>query len=192
MGASILNSKGMSELETDPDSATISKTSKPSPSAAKNKNGLEKPRRVLLVDDHATTRSLLRILLEEHPEIEVVAEASDGDEAIVLAEMYRPDIILMDIQLPRVNGVEATRHIHKNLPQIVIIGVSSQYTHHGYNAMMAAGAVAFVGKEDAVSALYKTIQFGLHACPTRTLSHLASLEQKAADVNCSVRDFPLP
>jgi DNA-binding NarL/FixJ family response regulator len=83
-------------------------------------------------------------------------------KAVVLAERYRPDVTLMDIRLPRVSGVEATRQINDNLPQSMIIGMSSLYTPHSYNAMMAAGAVAFVRKEDAVEVLYKTLAFALY------------------------------
>ena len=118
--------------------------------------------RVLLVDDNAAVRTVLKELLEEHADLQVVGEASDGDEAVVLAERYRPDVTLMDIRLPRVSGVEATRQINKKLPQSVIIGMSSLYTPHSYNAMMAAGAVAFVRKEDAVELLYKTLAFALY------------------------------
>ena len=118
--------------------------------------------RVLLVDDNAAVRTVLKGLLEEHADLQVVGEASDGDEAVVLAERYRPDVTLMDIRLPRVSGVEATRQINKKLPQSMIIGMSSLYTPHSYNAMMAAGAVAFVHKEDAVEALYKTLAFALY------------------------------
>ena len=118
--------------------------------------------RVLLVDDNAAVRTVLKVLLEEHADLQVVGEASDGDEAVVLAERYRPDITLMDIRLPRVSGVEATRQINKKLPQSMIIGMSSLYTPHSYNAMMAAGAVAFVRKEDAVEVLYKTLAFAMY------------------------------
>jgi DNA-binding NarL/FixJ family response regulator len=132
---------------------------------------------VLVVDDDSVDRALLRALLEERAELQVVGEASDGEEAVVLAERYRPDVILMDIHLPRVNGVEATRHIMKKLPQSLIIGVSCLYTPHSYNSMITAGAVAFVRKEDAVEALYKTIEFAMHAyCPDRHPSVLMTAQ----------------
>ena len=118
--------------------------------------------RVLLVDDNAAVRTVLKGLLEEHADLQVVGEASDGEEAVVLAERYRPDVTLMDIRLPRVSGVEATRQINNKLPQSMIIGMSSLYTPHSYNAMMAAGAVAFVRKEDAVEVLYKTLAFAMY------------------------------
>ncbi|HSL03838.1 MAG TPA: response regulator [Nitrospiraceae bacterium] len=124
--------------------------------------------RVLLVDDDAVSRTLLRALLDEHVDLQVVGEASDGEEAVLLAEQARPDVILMDVRLPRVSGAEATRQINKKLPQSMIIGMSSLYTPHSYNAMMAAGAVAFVHKEDAVEALYKTLAFAMYTYyPTR-------------------------
>ena len=121
-----------------------------------------RPWRVLLVDDNAAVRTVLKRLLEEHADLQVVGEACDGEEAVMLAERYRPDVTLMDIHLPRVSGVEATRQINNKLPQSMIIGISSLYTPHSYNAMMAAGAVAFVRKEDAVEVLYKTLTFAMY------------------------------
>jgi DNA-binding NarL/FixJ family response regulator len=123
------------------------------------------------VDDDAVSRTLLRALLDEHVDLQVIGEASDGEEAVLLAEQARPDVILMDVRLPRVSGVEATRQINKKLPQSMIIGMSSLYTPYSYNAMMAAGAVAFVHKEDAVEALYKTLAFAMYTYyPTRRSS----------------------
>ena len=122
----------------------------------------KRPWRVLLVDENAAVRTALKMLLEEHTDLQVVGEASDGEDAVVLAERYRPDVTLMDIRLPRVSGVEATRQINNKLPQSMVIGMSSQYTPNSYNAMMAAGAVAFVRKEDAVEVLYKTLAFALY------------------------------
>lgn len=163
----------MSEVVSDEASALTTASCH----AAQSGSQTKRQWRILLVDDDTVVRTLLRILLEEHVDLQVVGEASDGEEAVVLAERYRPDVILMDIHLPRVNGVEATRHINKKLPQSRIIGVSCLYTHHNYNAMLAAGAVAFVRKEDAVEALYKTVEFAMHAyCPNRPIALLDSLD----------------
>lgn len=132
-------------------------------------------RRVLLVDDNERDRHLLKVLLEEHEGIEVVGEASNGEEAQALAEQQQPDVILMDIRLPRTTGVEATRQINRRLPEVTIIGVSHLYTPHDYNAMITAGAVAFVRKEDAVEALYKTIRYSTrHYRPDRPIASVRS------------------
>ncbi|HEU4683307.1 MAG TPA: response regulator transcription factor [Nitrospira sp.] len=124
-------------------------------------------RRVLIVDDHASVRALIRIVLEEHQELEIAGEAMDGEEAVAMAEVHRPDVVLMDIHMPRLNGVEATRRISRALPGTAIIGLSLEYSPYAYNAMCAAGAVAFLRKEDVMDSLYKTIQFSLQARPNR-------------------------
>ena len=140
----------------------------PSSHVAQSGSRTNRQWRVVVVDDDTVDRTLLRVLLEEHVDLQVVGEASDGEEAVVLAERYRPDVILMDIHLPRVDGVEATRHINRKLPQSLIIGVSCLYTPDSYNRMIVAGAVAFVRKDDAVEALYKTVEFATHTyCPKR-------------------------
>ncbi len=124
--------------------------------------------RVLIVDDHALARQTIRTILESYLEIEVAAEASDGEEAVREAERVRPDVILMDVNLPRKNGIEATQQIKRLLPNIVILGMSADYTSQNYNAMIAAGAVAFLRKEDAADLLFKTIVYTMFTyCPYR-------------------------
>ncbi|BCA56073.1 hypothetical protein W02_32130 [Nitrospira sp. KM1] len=183
---------GPEALETAPNYASLN--SKTAAADGKvNESEPRKPQRVLLVDDHAIARNLLRILLEEHPDFEVVGEASDGEEAIALTDLYRPDIVLMDIQLPRLSGVEATRRLHQQWPHTAIVGVSSQYTPTGYNAMIAAGAVAFVCKEDAVGALYKTIEFSIRYNPhvSRAVNSSPSQEMMPADVRNPLSELPM-
>lgn len=80
--------------------------------------------RILLVDDHTLVRRGLRVLLESYAEIEVVGEASDGLEAVEKAKLLKPDLILMDCYLPRLDGVEATRRILSLLPQTKVIMLS--------------------------------------------------------------------
>lgn len=157
------NTNVMSEVVPDEVPAALGLTA-PSSHVAQSGSRTNRQWRVLLVDDDVVVRPLLRVLLEKHEGLQVVAEASDGEEAVVSAEQYRPDVILMDIHLPRVDGVEATRQINKRLPQCMIIGLSCLYTPYEYNAMLAAGAVAFVRKEDAVEALYKTVEFAMNTC----------------------------
>lgn len=126
------------------------------------------PWRALIVDDHAMVRQMIRIILESYADIvEVVGEASDGEEAVGLAKVHRPDLVLMDVNLPDKSGVEATRDIKQTLPNVVILGISAEYTPKVYNSMIAAGAVAFVRKEDAADLLFKTIVYAMITyCPS--------------------------
>ena len=161
MNALTENSHIISEVVSDEPAATSGQTA-PTSHFAQSNYGENRHWRVLVVDDDALSRTLLKSLLDEHVEFQVVGEASDGEEAAELAERYRPDVILMDIHLPRINGAEATRLIIKKLPQSVTVAVSCLYTPQIYNSMMAAGAVAFVRKEDAMEVLYKTLKFAVH------------------------------
>ena len=78
----------------------------------------------MLADDHAVVRQGLAQLLQKESDIEVVGAAADGQEAVELAARLLPDVILMDISMPKLNGVEATNTIHKDFPEIRIIGLS--------------------------------------------------------------------
>ena len=113
--------------------------------------------RVLLVEDHAIVREGLRGVLA-YPDIQVVGEACDGEEAIVQAERYRPDVIIMDINLPKLNGLEATGRIKARLPETIVIGLSIQEADHMEPALQEAGGTAYVTKDSAASSLYAAIQ----------------------------------
>ena len=116
--------------------------------------------RVMIVNAHASVREMMRIVLEAHSDlIEVIGEASDGNQALGLAELYPIDLVLMDIHLTHVNSIDATRQMKKLLPQAVIVGIASEYSPLLYNAMIAAGAVAFVRTEDMEELLFRTIVF---------------------------------
>lgn len=120
--------------------------------------------RVLIVNAHASIREMIRIVLETHADlIEVVGEASDGEAAVAQAELYPIDLVLMDIHLSQMNSTDATKQMRRLLPQMVIVGIASEYSPLLYNAMIAAGAVAFVRTEDAADLLFKTIVFAMCA-----------------------------
>jgi PAS domain S-box-containing protein len=114
--------------------------------------------RVLLVEDHAVVREGLRGVLGAYLDIQVVAEAGDGEEAIAQAESYRPDVIIMDISLPKFNGIEATRRIKVRLPETIVIGLSTHQANYVEPALRDAGGTAFVTKESAAASLYEAIQ----------------------------------
>ena len=113
--------------------------------------------RVLLVDDHAMVRQGLRSVLDSYEDLEVIGEAGDGEAAISLATALQPDVVVMDINMPRVDGIEATRRITSEHPDIVIIGLSVQNERHIEEAMLNAGAAVFVTKERAAVQLYEAI-----------------------------------
>jgi DNA-binding NarL/FixJ family response regulator len=104
--------------------------------------------RVLLVDDHPTVRQTLRSTLEANPKIEVVGEASDGEEAIARVEHLQPAVVVMDIYMGRMDGVTATRLIKAQHPQVAVIGLTIAQKDFQLYAMHKAGAVEVIGKEN--------------------------------------------
>ena len=118
---------------------------------------LERPVRVLLVDDHAMVRQGLRSILDGYPNLDIIAEAGDGEEAITLARLLKPDLIVMDVNMPRLDGIEATKRIREELPATYVVGLSVNEAEHIVKSMRAAGAAAFLTKESAADHLYETI-----------------------------------
>ena len=114
-------------------------------------------RRVLLVDDHAMVRQGLRAILDHYPDLFIIGEAADGREAVSISRKRAPDVIIMDINMPRMDGIEATKLIKKERPETVIIAVSVNDTPQVRESMQKAGASAFVSKEEAGERLYETI-----------------------------------
>ena len=102
--------------------------------------------RILIVDDHAAFRRALREFLHQQPQLSVVGEASNGYEAIAHAYALRPDVILMDIAMPHMDGIEATTRIHAELPELRILGLSMQARNETAHTMERAGADGFFVK----------------------------------------------
>ena len=102
--------------------------------------------RVLIADDHTIVRSGVRLLLEGEPDIEVVGEALDGSEALALAETLRPDVVLMDIAMPGIDGLEATRQLKARWPDIKVLALTMHRTEEYFFEMLQAGASGYVLK----------------------------------------------
>jgi DNA-binding NarL/FixJ family response regulator len=102
--------------------------------------------RILIVDDHPTMRTMLRELLRERPQLSVVGDAANGLEAIASARMLRPDVIVMDVTMPYMDGVKATARIRAELPDIEILGLSMHDRGDGGRAIEEAGASGFFVK----------------------------------------------
>jgi DNA-binding NarL/FixJ family response regulator len=113
--------------------------------------------RILLADDHVVMRSGLRLLLERQPDLEVVAEAADGREAVDMSAAQKPDVVVMDIAMPRLNGVEATRQIVARHPATSVVILSMHSDESYVLRSLKAGAKAYLLKDSAESDLISAI-----------------------------------
>jgi two-component system response regulator DegU len=114
--------------------------------------------RVLVVDDHAVLRQGLIELLQKESFIDVVGQAGDGLQAIDEARRLRPDAIVMDISMPRMNGIEATRIIVAEMPTVRVVGLSMHDRSDMARAMRDVGAVAYVAKDSPVEEIIAGIR----------------------------------
>ncbi|HXI40346.1 MAG TPA: response regulator transcription factor [Bryobacteraceae bacterium] len=115
------------------------------------------PIRILLGDDHTVMRNGLRLLLERQPNLIVIGEASDGREAVRLAEELLPEVVIMDIAMPNLNGIEASRQIVKSNPEIAIIILSMHSDESYVIRALKAGARAYLLKDSAEGDLISAI-----------------------------------
>jgi len=114
--------------------------------------------RILIADDHDVVRSGLRLILESHPGWEVCAEASNGRTAVKLAQQLKPNIAVIDLELPDLNGLEATRQIKKELPEIEVLIYTMYETEELIRKVLAAGARGYVLKSDAGQHLTEAVE----------------------------------
>ncbi len=117
----------------------------------------------MVVDDHAIVRQGIANLLAEETDIEVVGEAADGQEAVDKAAKLLPDVILMDVSMPKLNGIEATRAIRNEFSDIRIIGLSMFGDDERAQAMRDAGAVEYLTKSGQADALINVIRKSVQA-----------------------------
>jgi DNA-binding NarL/FixJ family response regulator len=114
--------------------------------------------RILQAEDHAEKRTGLRLVLERQRDFQVVGEASDGREAVALAQQQKPDVILMDIGMPNLNGIEAARQITTSLPQVSVVILSMHSDEAYVLRALKAGARGYLLKESAESDLIAAIR----------------------------------
>jgi DNA-binding NarL/FixJ family response regulator len=114
--------------------------------------------KVLLVDDHAILREGLRSLIEKQPDIEVVADVDDGRRAIELVRELSPDVVIMDVTMPRLGGIEATRQITGEFPAVKVIALSIHSRRPFVADMLQAGAAGYILKECLFDELVQAIR----------------------------------
>jgi DNA-binding NarL/FixJ family response regulator len=117
-----------------------------------------KPTRVLLADDHTMVRQGLVAILKSEPEFEVVGEASDGNEAVERAVALRPDVVVLDVAMPRLGGLEAARRIRKAVPETRILVLTMHEEEEYVLRMVRAGAAGYLVKDGAAAELVQALR----------------------------------
>ena len=153
---------------------------------------IARPIRVLLVDDQTIIRQGLRSALGAYPNIEVVGEAGDGEEAVERAAKLQPTVVVMDISMPKRDGISATQLIKAQHAQIAVVGLSVNPKDYQVYAMQKAGAFEVLNKDQPVTDLYGAIQRAVAAVrpvliPEQPISQKPSEESEQSD---TPRDTP--
>lgn len=159
---------------------------------------MSEPIRVLIADDHRLVRAGMSELLRDEPGIEVVGEAGDGEAVLEMAPRLRPDVILMDVQMPRLGGIEATRRLNETQPEARVIAISALEADPVPARIMEAGAWGFLGKgaepEEVVTAV-RRVADGERYVPAALAKRLAlahgAAEAQGQFVNLSRRELEL-
>ena len=114
--------------------------------------------RVLIVDDHALVRMGIRRLLEDLSDIDVVAEAENGEMALVMVKLHQPDVVLLDMKMPGIDGWEVTRRLKKTNPQVKVIAVTALSTEPLPSRVLQLGAMGYLTKESGVEEMAAAIR----------------------------------
>ncbi len=138
--------------------------------------------RILLVDDHAVVRGGLKMLLAADPDLEIIGEAETGREGVRSAHELRPDVVLMDISMPDMNGIEATKVIKEQHPEIAVLALTMHEDDQYFFEMLAAGASGYVPKRaapnDLISAIHAVRDGGMFLFPSLARSLVTDYLQR--------------
>lgn len=117
-----------------------------------------KPIRILLADDHAVVRQGFKMILEAQPDMEIIGEAGNGREAVELAERLKPDIVMMDVAMPELNGIEATRRVSGSVPHARVIALSMHKDSVYVREILRAGARGYLLKDSGAGDLVTAVR----------------------------------
>ena len=116
------------------------------------------PIRVVLIDDHLQIHTVVQATLFSTPDFKLVGQGANGQDAIALCEQYKPDIVLMDVVMPIMDGIEATKILHEQYPETKILVLSSFHDHESVYTMLRNGAVGYLTKDSLAQDLVETIR----------------------------------
>jgi two-component system, NarL family, response regulator LiaR len=148
--------------------------------------------RVILVDDHLQIHRVVQVILGATHDIKLVGQAANGQEGITLCEQYQPDIVLMDVVMPVLDGIEATKVLHERLPAMKILVLSSFQDHESVYAMLRSGAVGYLTKASLAEDLAETIRAtfqGKMVFSSEIGAHLVSPPQPTVNFHLTDREL---
>lgn len=140
------------------------------------------PIRVMIVDDHAMVRRGLAAFLRSKSDLALVAEASNGDEAVALCEVCQPDVVLMDLVMPKIDGIAVTRIVKERWPQIEVIALTSFQERDLVQKSLQAGAISYLLKNVSADGLAEAIREACAGRPTLAPEAVQALIQIPAQV----------
>ena len=152
----------------------------------------ENPIRVLLVDDHIQMHRIIQAILGTIPDIKLVGQGANGQEGVALCEQLQPDVVLMDVVMPVMDGIEATKVLHGRFPAVKVLVLSSFQDHESVYTMLRNGAVGYLTKGSLAQDLAETIRAtyqGKMVFSSEAGIHLTAPPQSTVDFNLTDREL---